>query len=67
MVQKLQQQASHHDFGQFSKNIYDHFADALNLASKAGHDGIHAGASGDTLTFKDAKASNHHHNDFHLS
>ncbi|HET6676271.1 MAG TPA: right-handed parallel beta-helix repeat-containing protein [Nitrospiraceae bacterium] len=67
MVEKLQQRASHHDAGQVSKNIYDHFADALNLASKAGHDGVHAGASGDTLTFKDAKASNHHHNDFHLS
>ena len=45
----------HHDVVQFSKSVFDNFADVLSHAAQSGHDvAIHAGGS-NTLTLKDTK------------
>jgi len=65
IAQTLQNSGSHQDLAQV-KSAYDHFADALNHASQAGHDTTHAAISGDTMTFKHGNTATQHH-DMHLA
>jgi hypothetical protein len=57
----------HHDVVQFSKSVFDNFADVLSHAAQSGHDvAIHAGGS-NTLTLKDTKLAALDKHDFHFA
>jgi Bacterial Ig-like domain/Bacterial Ig domain len=55
-----------HDVVQFSKSVFDNFADVLAHATQIGHDVILAGAA-DSLTLKNVKLSALDKTDFHFA
>lgn len=56
-----------HDTVQFSKSVFDNFADVLAHATQAGHDVVIAANANDSLTLKNIKLSAITSNDFHFS
>jgi Ca2+-binding RTX toxin-like protein len=56
-----------HDVVQFSKSVFDSFADVLAHATQSGHDVVIAAGAGDSLTFKNVKLAALDKTDFHFS
>jgi hypothetical protein len=56
-----------HDVVQFSKSVFDNFADVLAHATQSGHDVVIAAGTGDTLTLKNVKLAALDKADFHFS
>jgi hypothetical protein len=55
-----------HDVVQFSKSVFDNFADVLAHASQSGHDVVIDAGGGNTLTLKDTKLAALDKTDFHF-
>jgi hypothetical protein len=66
-IQNFQANGAQHNVVQFSKSVFDNFADVLSHASQHGHDLTITSGAGDSLTLKDTKAADLHHNDFHFA
>ena len=56
-----------HDVIQFSKNVFDSFADVLAHASQVGQDVVISASEHDSLTLKSTKLSDLSRQDFHFS
>ena len=56
-----------HDVVQFSKSVFDSFADVLAHASQSGHDVVIDAGGGNTLTLKDTKLAHLDKTDFHFA
>jgi beta-glucanase (GH16 family) len=56
-----------HDVVQFSKSVFDNFADVLAHATQSGHDVVIAAGTGDSLTLKNVKLAALDKTDFHFS
>ena len=56
-----------HDVIQFSKSVFDSFADVLSHATQSGHDVIIAATAGDTLTLKNVALTQLDSRDFHFT
>ena len=56
-----------HDVVQFSKNVFDSFADVLAHASQQGQDVVISASEHDSLTLKSTKLSDLSRQDFHFS
>ena len=56
-----------HDVVQFSKSVFDSFADVLAHASQSGHDVVIDAGGGNTLTLKDTKLAALDKTDFHFA
>jgi hypothetical protein len=56
-----------HDVVQFSKSVFDSFADVLAHATQSGHDVVIAAGAGDALTYKNVKLAALDKTDFHFS
>jgi len=56
-----------HDVIQFSKSVFDSFADVLAHATQSGHNVVIADAAGDTLTLKNVKLGALEKHDFHFA
>ncbi len=56
-----------HDVVQFSKTVFDSFADVLSHASQSGQDVVINAGSGNTLTLKDTKLASLDKYDFHFA
>ncbi|ABE63773.1 hypothetical protein Nham_3027 [Nitrobacter hamburgensis X14] len=55
-----------HDVVQFSKSVFDNFADVLSHAAQSGHDVAIDSGGGNTLTLKDTKLAALDKTDFHF-
>ena len=55
-----------HDVVQFSKSVFDNFADVLAHAAQSGHDVVINAGGGNTLTLKDTKLAALDKADFHF-
>jgi hypothetical protein len=55
-----------HDVVQFSKSVFDNFADVLSHAEQSGHDVTIDAGGGNTLTLKDTKLAALDKTDFHF-
>lgn len=56
-----------HDVVQFSKSVFDSFADVLAHAAQSGHDVVIDAGGGNTLTLKDTKLAALDKTDFHFA
>jgi hypothetical protein len=56
-----------HDVVQFSKSVFDNFADVLAHATQSGHNVVIADTAGDSLTLKNVKLGALDKNDFHFA
>lgn len=56
-----------HDVVQFSKSVFDNFADVLAHAAQSGHDVVIDAGGGNTLTLKDTKLAALDKTDFHFA
>jgi len=56
-----------HDVLQFSKSVFDSFADVLAHASQSGHDAIISAGTGGSLTLKNVSVDALHKTDFHFA
>ena len=56
-----------HDVVQFSKSVFDNFADVLAHATQSGPSVVIADSAGDSLTLKNTKLADLHKMDFHFA
>jgi hypothetical protein len=56
-----------HDVVQFSKSVFDNFADVLAHATQSGHNVVIADTAGDSLTLKNVKLGALDKHDFHFA
>lgn len=67
VIKDFQEAGRSHDVVQFSKSVFDSFADVLSHASQSGHDVVINAGSGNTLTLKDTKLASLDKYDFHFA
>jgi hypothetical protein len=67
VVNDFQEAGRSHDVLQFSKSVFDNFADVLSHASQSGHDVVINAGAGNTVTLKDAKLASLDKHDFHFA
>jgi Bacterial Ig-like domain/RTX calcium-binding nonapeptide repeat (4 copies) len=67
VIKDFQEAGRSHDVVQFSKSVFDNFADVLSHASQSGHDVVINAGSGHTLTLKDTKLASLDKYDFHFA
>ncbi len=67
VINDFQEAGRSHDVVQFSKSVFDSFADVLAHASQSGQDVLINAGSGHTLTLKDTKLASLDKYDFHFA
>ncbi len=67
VINDFQEAGRSHDVVQFSKSVFDSFADVLSHASQSGHDVVINAGGGNTLTLKDTKLASLDKYDFHFA
>jgi Ca2+-binding RTX toxin-like protein len=67
VINDFQEAGRSHDVLQFSKTVFDSFADVLSHASQSGHDVVINAGAGNTVTLKDAKLASLDKYDFHFA
>ncbi len=67
VIKDFQEAGRSHDVVQFSKSVFDSFADVLSHASQSGQDVVINAGSGHTLTLKDTKLASLDKYDFHFA
>jgi hypothetical protein len=67
VIHDFQEAGRSHDVMQFSKSVFDSFADVLSHASQTGHDVVINAGGGNTLTLKDTKLASLDKYDFHFA
>jgi len=67
VVKGFQASGASHDIVQFSKSVFDNFADVLSHATASGGDVVITATTGDTLTLKNTKLAALDKGDFHFA
>ncbi len=67
VVNNFQASGPEHDVVQFSKSVFDNFADVLAHATQSGHNVVIADTAGDSLTLKNVKLGALDKHDFHFA
>lgn len=67
VIKDFQEAGRSHDVVQFSKSVFDSFADVLAHASQSGQDVVINAGSGHSLTLKDTKLASLDKYDFHFA
>ncbi|MEH2475595.1 hypothetical protein V1281_003230 [Nitrobacteraceae bacterium AZCC 2161] len=67
VINDFQASGRSHDVVQFSKSVFDNFADVLSHASQVGQDVVIADHQSDTLTLKNVKLAALDQRDFHFA
>jgi hypothetical protein len=67
IIKDFRSTGDNHDVVQFSKSVFDSFADVLAHATQSGHDVVIAAGAGESLTLKNTKLATLDKTDFHFA